>query len=550
MKYKNKIAVNNKRVLFVILLHSGIAIAQFSPGDLSKAHKHLEGSQNCTQCHELGKEIRGAKCLGCHEEIKMLIDTKRGLHATNTSAQCVKCHREHLGREAKTVLFDEKNFDHARTGFVLTGKHSIIQCEKCHTEKNIKEATVKRKLSGFPHKSFLGLDTVCVACHEDPHRGQLNQNCSSCHNTVAWSQVKNFDHSKAKFPLEGKHISVSCTKCHQSFLKGKPNQPVDFKTFSFSDCTPCHTTPHVSKFNGKACSSCHNVQGWSIAIEKPFDHNLTRYKLIGGHSSLRCDQCHRITESRNFSQAYLLLHSKCIDCHTDKHSGEFLRNYSNNCSSCHTEYGYKPSTFTIERHNQNRFKLTGAHVATICSGCHRKSENNTSVFHFDSIRCESCHKDLHGGKFNTLMKDLSCAKCHTTEQWKTSSFDHSKTKFVLVGKHAVINCSDCHKEINIEKKVMEFRKLSTDCQSCHNDIHRDQFAVTGKTNCNTCHNSYGWKSLVFNHETQSVFSLKGAHKNVACRACHHEEKINDTIFIRLKPLSVKCESCHGQRNIK
>ena len=33
------------------------AVAQFSPGDLARAHEKLEGMNHCADCHEVGKEI-------------------------------------------------------------------------------------------------------------------------------------------------------------------------------------------------------------------------------------------------------------------------------------------------------------------------------------------------------------------------------------------------------------------------------------------------------------------------------------------------------------
>ena len=67
----NKILNVSVFVIAEIIFHpSERASAQFSPGELSRSHQKLEGAQNCTQCHEIGKEISGQKCLGCHEEIK------------------------------------------------------------------------------------------------------------------------------------------------------------------------------------------------------------------------------------------------------------------------------------------------------------------------------------------------------------------------------------------------------------------------------------------------------------------------------------------------
>jgi hypothetical protein len=55
--------------------------------------------------------------------------------------------------------------------------------------------------------------------------------------------------------------------------------------------------------------------------------------------------------------------------------------------------------------------------------------------------------------------------------------------------------------------------------------------------------------LVFDHEKQSTFALTGAHKRVECRQCHREERRGERTFIRFKPMSAKCESCHAQGSI-
>ena len=537
-------------VLLGLWAATGRTSAQFSPGDLTRAHQNLEGSQNCVKCHEVGKEISGEKCLGCHTEIRKLRDGRCGYHSAVASQPCVSCHKDHLGREAKTVLFQEKTFDHNQSGFPLIGKHQSVKCADCHNDKDIRDAVVKEKLASFSHMTYLGLDPACSSCHADPHKGRFRQECSSCHTPVAWAQVRSFDHSTAQFPLEGLHGQVVCNKCHLAFIHGKPTEQVDFTTKAFNDCTPCHQSPHRSTLGGQNCKTCHVPRGWDGAMNKPFDHGMTSYKLHGRHTSLRCEQCHRIAEKNDFRGTFLLAFKKCTDCHADKHNGEFARSYNNDCALCHNEDSYRPSTFTLVRHNETRFELTGAHVATLCSSCHLNAESARQVFHLDRLRCESCHKDVHNGKFAASMKAASCAACHTTTQWKSAAFDHSTTRFALSGKHVGVACSACHKEEKDDPLAPQFKKLSTDCESCHHDVHWGQFADDGKTLCNSCHSPDGWKSISFNHETQSRFSLSGGHKKVPCFSCHHEERVGDTVLIRFKPLSSTCESCHQGKNVK
>jgi hypothetical protein len=138
-----------------LMMLRSAAFAQFSPGELSRAHQNLEGTQNCTKCHDVGKEIIGTRCLGCHQEIVSQIESKHGFHFSSIGSACVKCHKEHLGLDARTTLFDEKSFDHRQTGFTLNGGHGSLACERCHTAANIKDPVVKKLLADKPHKTFL-----------------------------------------------------------------------------------------------------------------------------------------------------------------------------------------------------------------------------------------------------------------------------------------------------------------------------------------------------------------------------------------------------------
>jgi hypothetical protein len=532
----------------MMILRYDIGYAQFSPGDLTRPHQFLDGTQNCTKCHEVGKEISGAKCLGCHEEIKQQFDAKHGFHYWQLPKQCVSCHKEHLGINAKTMLFDEQNYDHTQTGFTLTGKHASIACAECHSEKFMRDSIDLRAIAKHPHKSFLGLQSACASCHTDPHKGQFKQECASCHSTTTWT-VKKFDHSKTHFSLEGKHISVSCQKCHTSLIAGKTTSTANFATQSFSDCTPCHASPHKSKFTESTCTACHTAQGWEESLHRPFDHTKTKYKLIGRHSSVRCEQCHRTTLGTTFITKYLLAFKNCADCHEDKHKGEFKAKYNNNCASCHSEYGFTPATFTLAKHAETKFPLAGAHIAVVCARCHVKGDEKALQFHFPRLTCESCHKDVHHGQFAEKMKDKGCETCHSTDRWDITTFDHSTTKFPLVGKHTSVSCSKCHKESNGNTTV-QFRSVSMECESCHRDQHEKQFAKNGTTDCNQCHTTGGWKTITFNHETQSTFSLKGAHQKVTCVSCHREESVGNRRFVRYTPISAKCESCHQQGGLK
>lgn len=535
---------------FVVLLVAALVCvagstrAQFSPGELARAHEKLEGMSHCADCHEVGKEISGVKCLTCHTPIKKELDLKRGYHFAVSASTCVTCHKEHLGRNAQITVFDRARFDHSKTGFALTGKHATKKCDDCHTAKFIKDPEIARKQV----KTILGLSTACVSCHEDHHKGTLGTDCTSCHTTTAWKPASNFDHSRTKFTLVGKHRDVACGKCHNEPNTSNVSRTSILGTKSFADCAPCHTSKHPAKFSSQTCSSCHVPTGWREVQEARFNHDLTNFKLRGKHAQVKCQQCHRADPKAPGGRVLKMAYDRCTDCHQDHHQGEFLSKYNNDCAKCHTEEGYRPSTFTLVRHEATRFALRGAHIAVPCARCHNASSTDRSVFHFASIRCESCHKDPHDGQFKAMMGDVGCTKCHATDEWKATSFDHSRTSFALVGKHTTVTCSGCHKAGG-KNIIVQYKAAPTKCEECHEEPHARQFAVRGTTSCTPCHTPEGWTLLLFDHERQSSFSLTGAHKKVPCRSCHKEERINGKSVVRFKPLSTKCESCHGQKDM-
>jgi hypothetical protein len=144
------------------------------------------------------------------------------------------------------------------------------------------------------------------------------------------------------------------------------------------------------------------------------------------------------------------------------------------------------------------------------------------------------------------MVNGDCQSCHNERSWASIKFDHSKTKFVLVGKHQTTTCRKCHWNSKGEWSVkqLQFKLHKQNCQDCHKDIHQDQFVTAGVTRCEQCHSPKGWKALTFDHNTQSRFKLLGAHAKVPCAGCHKPETVDMVEFVRYKPLGVLCVDCH------
>jgi hypothetical protein len=132
-----------------------------------------------------------------------------------------------------------------------------------------------------------------------------------------------------------------------------------------------------------------------------------------------------------------------------------------------------------------------------------------------------------------------------------NGFDHSKTKFPLLGAHRAVQCGACHK-VPVGAKDVQFKGTSHICEDCHKDAHAGQFAKSGKTACADCHNARRWVPSTFNHDTRTHFPLQGGHANVACDKCHlqtHTRLVDGKPVIIYKQVPSKCVDCHG-RDVK
>ncbi len=366
---------------------------------------------NCVACHENNDIHRGGlgeECSSCHNPTgwsevdfdhgKSSEFSLLGAHAKqpcsschldqvykDTPMECVACHKVDdyhqgaLGDDCRACHNSEnwtsRKFDHLQeTGFELVHSHADLSCNACHLNN--------MELSQPP-------DT-CVGCHsaDDVHLGQRGTECGDCHTSKTW-QIK-FDHEQETgFQLAGAHSTLSCESCHGDNLTD--SLP--------TDCEGCHEEddPHSGSLG--ACDSCHNVEQWTAQIS--FDHEFTRFPLIGLHRLSTCDQCH---DSAEFNTAPLA----CAECHEldDPHFG----NFSDQCESCHNPGGWE--LWRFDHNTQTTFALSGAHENLVCAACHGE---NSGAAENQTAECISCHiaDDQHNGQFGR-----NCEQCHVT-----SAFD-------------------------------------------------------------------------------------------------------------------------------
>ncbi len=524
--------------------------------DHGKTGYNLEGSHrglDCRKCHT-AKNVSDAarrklvvkdttrtylgltrECLNCHTD----------QHRAQLSNDCQQCHSV-----SNSKWKPASNFDHDKAKFQLTAAHLKVTCEKCHAKTADPKPVIR----------FAGLKfSTCDACHKDPHRAAFSASCQSCHSGEAWKPAhvaSQFDHSKTKFPLAGKHSALVCSKCHQS---SNFKDPV-----AHARCLDCHTAPAhggqlTARSDGGECSACHGTDGWKPATFGVEAHRTTKFALEGRHAAVACAKCH---PPAGPATLYRVRFAACTDCHRDQHGVQLAGSpVQNRCESCHTVKGFRPATFSETRHLETRMPLSGAHLAVPCQDCHSKraATDGAGRFRFPDTTCGGCHADPHQGQFQSRMSAVradgvavGCEACHNLRSWSdVSKFDHSTTAFRLTGTHRGVICEQCHRPADpkFPVKGVVFRAAAKQCSGCHEDGHGGQFASnSGATDCGRCHAPLHWKPAEFDHNKNTNFSLAGAHQGVKCALCHKaSSRINGKLVVIFKPAPRGCDGCHGPK---
>ncbi len=435
------------------------------PGPVIEGHAKYE--KHCKKCHKpFSKETQRQLCLDCHKKIKEDFIKKEGLHGRSREigrVECRHCHTDHKGRKFDIVMLDREMFDHRLTDFDLKGNHQKIYCDQCHKPKvklrDAPTACVKCHKEQDRHKGRLG--EKCADCHEesqwgktrydhsktkyplkgvhkkvacnschpnqrwkktpkkcwpchrlnDHHRGRYGKKCEQCHTPERkgmvlfpekkesaeaknWQRIL-YNHDKTKFPLRNRHKKIRCEQCHTKRLSREKLG---------TTCHSCHKKDDVhKKKEGKKCEKCHNDLGWRKQIF--FDHDLTRFPLIGLHAVPPCEECHLTNEYGRTPQ-------DCIQCHKkqDDHKGRL----GTACGQCHNPNGW--SLWEYDHNRQSKFHLTGAHENLECRACHQQAVKDKIRL---STTCFSCHlqDDVHQGRFGR-----PCRRCHTTKSFKNIKF--------------------------------------------------------------------------------------------------------------------------------
>lgn len=511
-----------------------------SPGPLIRGHAKVE--DKCASCHvRFDRAAQDALCLDCHKDVAADLKARTGLHGRQQPPKaCRSCHTDHKGRDMQIAPLDKKGFDHRQTDWPLRNAHAKVadcaachvagkrwreapqacvachrnddvhkgslgaQCADCHADTRWRDtrfdhATTRFALAGAhtdtpceachkPGRPYTDAPDTCNGCHRDDdfrkgHRGRYGERCDSCHDARAWRPAALFDHERdTRYALRGKHRAVRCDSCHTGSLqRDKPG----------TECVACHRSDDAHKGSlGNDCATCHQEAGWKTVAR--FDHARSRFPLLGQHADADCKACHK-------TSAYRETPVDCIGCHRadDKHRA----NLGEACGACHGERSWKIPRFD---HGQTRYPLRGGHLQAACSDCHA----DATRYRGTSTDCLACHRsdDRHEGQLGAR-----CDSCHGEQSWRTTRFDHARARFALVGAHLKVECKACHAS-------PRYRDAASDCAACHraDDKHRGALGAR----CDSCHNARAWPLVRFDHERDARWRLDGAHRRVACAACH------------------------------
>ena len=191
-----------------------------------------------------------------------------------------------------------------------------------------------------------------------------------------------------------------------------------------------------------------------------------------------------------------------------------------NCTKCHVLGKQVQVSKCLDCHTEIK-KLIDKNLGYHSSGEVKKKE------------CWDCHSEHHGRNFRIVNFDRD-------------SFDHSKAGFKLTGKHAEVNCDDCHKQEYIQLNEVISRKntllgLNQACRSCHEDVHKGSLG----SQCADCHNTSSFKKIENFDHSKTAFKLTGVHMNVTCNKCHPAQVVNGKEMLKLKGIAfAACVNCH------
>ncbi|HUO52254.1 MAG TPA: hypothetical protein VMT93_07035 [Gemmatimonadaceae bacterium] len=353
---------------------------------------------DCLACHPpvaqghmtfVGRQVQ---CAACH--LPQYMATTNPPHQSNGfPVTCEGCHT--------TVQWAMGGFNHAATGFALTGAHATTACNLCH--KN---------------NQFTKLATDCYSCHSTDFTNPANSvnhvsvgfptACETCHTTSTWAGAS-FNHATTGFALTGAHAAVACNQCHLN------NQFTKLAT----DCYSCHTTDYnlssnpvnhsAAGFAPAQCATCHTTTAWYPGA---YTHPTTPFAITGAHVPLACNACHG-------DNVYHGKSGLCYSCHQKDYTNpansvdHVAAAFPTTCETCHNTTSWAGATFN---HDQSYFPIYSGHHQGVwnnnCATCHTTAGNYAAFSCLNGCHAKSTTDSHHSGVHGYVYDSQHCYSCH------------------------------------------------------------------------------------------------------------------------------------------
>ncbi|MGY0194167.1 cytochrome c3 family protein [Leptothrix sp. BB-4] len=423
-----------------------------------------------------------------------------------------------------------RNFDHNRTGFVLSGAHARERCESCH-------------VNGV----FKGTPRDCQTCHTAGNRLARTNTvkssdhipttapCETCHNSQSFSGAR-FSHAGV--------VRGTCTTCHN--MRNAPGKPSNHIATTAS-CDTCHRTTawlpatgtdHSTFSAATNCASCHNG---TSATGKTARHITT--------GALNCTSCHStrawLPSSWNHSQ--MVVAGTCSSCHNGNNASGKSPTHMATTAQCDTCHKSTSSWAASTKVDHGTFT-----VATNCSTCHNGSTaTGKPMTHIPvaATNCIACHTTTgwkpHRFTHSQVVVTNQCSSCHNGSYPPADGRSATHIPYQSLTGVAITNCDTCHKAGFVSwtpARLHTSVTVTAQCATCHLSIKPATGVHVGVTgNCESCHRSTAsWASATFAHSPTNAVGTG------TCDTCHNgvTARGKSTTHIPVPAATAKCDSCH------
>lgn len=289
-----------------------------------------------------------------------------------------------------------RNFNHATTGFTLSGGHAVAACETCHVGGVFKgtpracdgcHAVGKRVVATPKNDRHIVTDAPCESCHFNTatwlgarynHGAAVPGQCQNCHNGRQ-AAGRPGSHNTG-----GVKQTATCDNCHRSsawVVLGMWNHKAQVTAGKTCNDAACHSATGDAKL--KAVTSNPKHLPWPSVAGAPatftscenchlsmFTFTSVRYNHPAG---MACDACHNGTYNLGAVRGKPANHipdggAACASCHTSNYSWKGMNHNlvtAQPCKTCHLSPKQYLGNMTTKSYGHEGFK-----TSQDCISCH------------------------------------------------------------------------------------------------------------------------------------------------------------------------------------